>query len=63
MEGAQERAWAHRARLKEVAAYLRGETAVPVWWHEPGREVGGREIEGKGTGRETGEGNKKRKVM
>jgi hypothetical protein len=62
MEGAQKRAWAHRARLKEVAAYLRGETAVPAWWYEHGREAGGREIEGKGKGRETG-GNKKRKVM
>jgi hypothetical protein len=63
MEGAQKRAWAHRERLVEVAAYLRGQAAMPVWWHEQGREAGGREVEGKGKGKETDGGTRKRKAM
>jgi hypothetical protein len=62
MEGAQERAWAHRERLEEIAAYLRGETSVPAWWHEHGRVAGGRKVEGKGKGREVEGGTKKRKA-
>ena len=62
MEGAQKLAWDHRKRLEEVAAYLRGETAVPAWWREHGPAAGGHEVEGKGKGRETEGGTKKRKL-
>jgi nuclear transport factor 2 (NTF2) superfamily protein len=62
MEGAQQRAWAHRERLEEVAAYLRGKAAVPAWWNEHGLVAGGREVEGKGKGRETERETKKRRL-
>jgi hypothetical protein len=63
MEEAQKRAWVSRGRLLEMAAYVKGQGAEPVWWPEQGRAVGGRGVEGKGKERETGGGVGKRKAM